>query len=880
MTKKQTAIKTRAKAPKQKKKATRTADEWLDRIMREFLPRLACTSFFDRKLDDVTAGEKLLEQPRETQAAVVANALTRVGEWEEKLASLQSQRNCDTASCSARYNADWHKLWIRRWVLEATLRALLRRELPLTETVLLRLVRWPETKWSILCPGNYPLASIIGSVENFVASHGPTQALQRECEALIARLRESDRDKQNWKLADRLDTIIAGGPRVRIHPGEAWADAAIANLQKLAARLARPWNELLIHCQAKEKEKTAPHWRREAEVLVNAVGFSPFKDHVLRWFPLVDRPRTQRRERRHAWDPDYDHLIIDPHVELLRGVVLRSVFREDADLARALMRLAISCYRKVPRKGPRLVSLGNACITALGRMPGLAPIGQLAVLKVKVKSGTAQKQIEKAFRASAEREGLPSDDVEELAVPAYGLESVGQLHERFGEYQLDLMIDGVTATMHWSKQRKPLKSMPAAVKKEHADEVKELQSAVKDMNSMLPAQRERIDLLFLHQKRWPLALWRERYLDHPLIGTIARRIIWSFTRRGETVDGMWWQDQLRGLDGKPLRLNGDPAVTLWHPIGNSTDTIIAWREWLEKREIVQPFKQAHREVYILTDAERRTRLYSNRFAAHLLRQHQFHALCLARGWKNYLRLMVDTSYPPTTRLLPTWNLRAEFWIEGAGLEDERVNASGTYLYLSTDQVRFYQLNAAQLTAHAVGGRYEPRWDETEDEPLPLESIPRLVFSEILRDVDLFVGVASVGSDPNWSDERPQGRYRDYWQSYSFGELSATAQTRRTLLERLIPRLRIAGQCSLDGRFLVVRGSLRTYKIHLGSGNILMSPNDQFLCIVPKQAMAVHDRVFLPFEGDGTLSTILSKAFLLADDSGITDPVITSQLKSQ
>ena len=69
-----------------------------------------------------------------------------------------------------------------------------------------------------------------------------------------------------------------------------------------------------------------------------------------------------------------------------------------------------------------------------------------------------------------------------------------------------------------------------------------------------------------------------------------------------------------------------------------------------------------------------------------------------------------------------------------------------------------------------------------------------------------------------------------------------------------------------------------YKIHLGSGNILMEPNDQYLCIVPKQVATGHEGVYLPFEGDGMLSVILSKAFLLAEDTKITDPSITSQLK--
>jgi hypothetical protein len=102
-----------------------------------------------------------------------------------------------------------------------------------------------------------------------------------------------------------------------------------------------------------------------------------------------------------------------------------------------------------------------------------------------------------------------------------------------------------------------------------------------------------------------------------------------------------------------------------------------------------------------------------------------------------------------------------------------------------------------------------------------------------------------------------------------------------VLERLIPKLRIAGACSLLDRFLVVRGSLRTYKIHLGSGNILMEPNDQYLCIVPDRRAgpnASDEQVFLPFEGDTMLSLILSKAFLLTDDSKIQDQSILHQIK--
>jgi hypothetical protein len=51
----------------------------------------------------------------------------------------------------------------------------------------------------------------------------------------------------------------------------------------------------------------------------------------------------------------------------------------------------------------------------------------------------------------------------------------------------------------------------------------------------------------------------------------------------------------------------------------------------------QPFRQAYREFYEVTDDERETKLYSNRSAGTLMRQHEFSSLCRARGW-NY-RLM-------------------------------------------------------------------------------------------------------------------------------------------------------------------------------------------------------------------------------------------------
>jgi hypothetical protein len=58
----------------------------------------------------------------------------------------------------------------------------------------------------------------------------------------------------------------------------------------------------------------------------------------------------------------------------------------------------------------------------------------------------------------------------------------------------------------------------------------------------------------------------------------------------------------------------------------------------------------------------------------------------------------------------------------------------------------------------------------------------------------------------------------------------------------------------------------------------MEPNDQYPCIVPDaRARTSNDPVYLPFEGDTTLSIILSKAFLLVEDGKIRDETINRQI---
>ncbi|MBV9848370.1 MAG: DUF4132 domain-containing protein [Armatimonadetes bacterium] len=767
----------------------------------------------------------------------------------------------------------------------------------------------------------------------------PMQMMLRQARAGVA----AYKSKEIGKIRTLLGELLGDSDTHLPDSGEPWADAALAEWNAMPPEAQMAWSALFSHAATAEGGKPTAKWQAQAEKNRQAVGENEFTRRAAAWLakgtppspfteaapqmPHADNPTRGFYKSQEYLDyqkangeyylrvREYLKRISEKNITILKGLAWYAAASDDAELARALGHLTEAAFSHVRERGAWAKSAGNAAIWALGQMPEGVGVGPLARLRTRLRDRGALKLIEAAIASAARTAGMSVDELEDLAVPTAGLDADGKRREAFGEDgAATLTLDpktGKTNLQWFGPDGKERKAVPAAIKKNWAAEVKALKAAEEEIKQALTAQAARFDKFLLDEREWPLAVWHERYLAHPVLGNLARRLIWtidgvptlpndSHTQICQNEPAPDTPNPLpsEGEGGEPERAGrggtgevaslGEPegvlppqgAVRLWHPLGATPDDVLRWRQTLEDRGIVQPFKQAHREVYLLTDAERRTRTYSNRFAAHILKQHQFNSLCVLRGWKNKLRLMVDDSYPPATRELPQPNLRAEFWVEGIGDDyGTDTNEAGTYLRLATDQVRFYRLDAPTNYAHAGGGGYGANWRQAPAEPLPLEEVPPLVLSEIMRDVDLFVGVASVGNDPAWADGGPQGRFRNYWQEYAFGDLTESAKTRADVLARLLPRLKIAGRCRLDGRFLFVRGDLRTYKIHLGSGNILMEPNDQYLCIVPNSRAEEGDNLFLPFEGDRTLAVILSKAFLLAADTRVADPTITRQIKT-
>ena len=651
----------------------------------------------------------------------------------------------------------------------------------------------------------------------------------------------------------QIDRIVGDDSiRFPVEAGEVWADQAIADVKAAADDERATWCRLGGHCLTANGSKPSAKWKKTAVELIEQLGVDRFRASVQLWLPLISKGKPAVESR---WVSAHPLHLRDNAQIVLRGLIWCYSFFPDEGMASLLGSVGISAYRKIPKVGARAVKVGNACVYAIATQGGPDCVAQLAMMKLKVKTGSARNLIEKQLEQAAAASGVSRAELEEMSVPTFGMQDIGTLTEVLGDFTATIRLQRSRSQLSWQKpDGKPQKSVPTAVKNDFAEDLKELKATAKEMEKMLSAQRARVEGLYLQPASWSVALWRERYFDHPLVGVVARRLLWTFFDDQHAETALFVEGRFVDAQGEPLEIADDRQVRLWHPLNEPAETVLAWRQLLETHEICQPFRQAHREIYLLTDAERTTQTYSNRQAAHILGQARYRTLAQERRWKvNYLGAWDGGDDGLAEIGLPAFDIRAAFWVTAADADED-----GEVRYVSTDQVRFYQ-------------------PIDDDEPMSLEDVRPIVFSEIMRDVDLFVGVASVGNDPNWMDGGPDGSHRDYWQSYAFGELTATATTRRDVLERLLPRLKIADRCRLDGRFLEVQGQLRTYRIHMGSSNILMQPNDEYLCIVPARTNTKVDRISLPFEGDSTLSVILSKAFLLVDDHKIKDPTITNQI---
>ncbi|MEM6769361.1 MAG: DUF5724 domain-containing protein, partial [Bacteroidota bacterium] len=367
------------------------------------------------------------------------------------------------------------------------------------------------------------------------------------------------------------------------------------------------------------------------------------------------------------------------------------------------------------------------------------------------------------------------------------------------------------------KKGKAQKTIPAKLRKyKQVKLLKEHQANLRRQFSRTRASLERAMLTGTTFRREDL----RRICLHPVVQPMLTKLVLFLPAQG--VSGFWRGDQLFDLDGRQLPLTEEDQLVIAHP--SHLLQTVSWdlyQRYAFEQALVQPFKQIFRELYVLTADEREAATRSYRYQGHQIQPRKATALLRGRGWTTS-----DT--------------------EGLQHVDHQRDVVTT-MYAMADWYSPSDVEAP--TIEGVG--FKRRNGET----ISLTEVDPVLFSEMMRDIDLVVSVAHVGGvDP---------------------EASHSTLEMRAALARESARLFKLDNVTVQERHLTIEGTLGRYNIHLGSGAV--SKGGLQLSIIPVQSQH-RGRIFLPFLDDDPKSAeIISKMRLLARDQEIKDPTVLDQL---
>mgnify|MGYP003230307092 FL=1 len=364
------------------------------------------------------------------------------------------------------------------------------------------------------------------------------------------------------------------------------------------------------------------------------------------------------------------------------------------------------------------------------------------------------------------------------------------------------------------KDGKELNSMPAKLKKHpYMEELKAVHKKLKDQYT-----RSRI---MLEQAMEDCTHFEEnelrKLMQNPVIWPLLKHLV--FICNGQT--GFYTDGLLITVNAVCLPLKPKDELRIAHPTDLYTSgDWHAYQKFLFDKSIRQPFKQVFRELYVPTPEE----IEARRYAGNQIQPQKTVAVLKGRRWvADYEDGLQKIYYKEN--IIATIYAMAD-WFSPADIE------APTLEYVCFHNRKDYKL-------------------------MKISEIPPVIFSEVMRDVDLAVSVAHAGSvDPETSH--------------------STIEMRSVLVELTMPLFHFKN-VTIKGSFAHIEGKLGKYNIHLGSGVIHQEGGAQ-IAVLPVHSQN-RGRLFLPFvDEDPKTAEILTKIIFFAEDDKIKDPSILNQIK--
>lgn len=370
------------------------------------------------------------------------------------------------------------------------------------------------------------------------------------------------------------------------------------------------------------------------------------------------------------------------------------------------------------------------------------------------------------------------------------------------------------------QEGKLLKSVPAKYKKDET--VAACQKVIKKFREQYRRTKKMFEQAM--EERTVFEMWElQRLLEHPVLCPIVEGLIYRTTDdRG--LMGRVTEHGLVNLDGEVIADSKEENVWIVHPVDfyRAGNWARYQRELFDKK-IKQPFKQVFRELYVKLSEE-------------LLKEES----------KLFSGYQIQPSKTVATLRERKWIADYEEGLQKIYYKDNVV----AVIYALADWFSPADIEAPTLEAVEFYERKEGR-------RLRIEEVPEIIYSEVMRDVDLAVSIAYVGGvDPEASH--------------------STMEMRRVIVEENLRLLKVEN-VKVKGNHVWIKGRLGEYTVHLGSG-VVHQIGNAMIHVVPVHSQH-RGKIFLPFvDEEPKTAEVLSKVLMFAEDQKIKDPGVISQIR--
>lgn len=407
----------------------------------------------------------------------------------------------------------------------------------------------------------------------------------------------------------------------------------------------------------------------------------------------------------------------------------------------------------------------------------------------------------------------------------------GRLTEQSKEYfdwqqaeEIELMIsvdEYGKSTVKCRKDGKILKSVPAKYKKnETVQKFQEVNKKLKEQYSRTKQMMEQA-----MEDRTTFEVWEflELY-QNPVARPITETLIVKTAADDSGMPGFLTKEGIADAFGTVTPVRPEDLILIAHPFDLYKSG--HWHEFqklLFEKQIRQPFKQVFRELYVKLDEELEKE-ESMLFSGNQIQPQKTVGALRGRRW-------VADYDDGLQKIYYKENIVARIYAMADWFSPGDIEAP------TLDWVVFS--------------------DRKTGKPLKIKEIPDVIYSEVMRDVDLAVSVAHAGGvDPETSH--------------------STIEMRKAIVECNLSLFQTKN-VRLEGNHAVIDGTLGQYTVHLGSG-VVHQIGNAMLFVVPVHSQH-RGRIFLPFiDDDPKTAEIMSKILLFAEDEKIKDPGILSQIR--